>query len=34
MYGRTLLGNREIPSASAITGSAERVGQSKDRSRR
>ncbi len=34
MYGRTLLGNREIPSASAIAGLAERVGQSKDRSRR
>jgi len=34
MYERTLLGNREIPSASAITGLAERVGQSKDRSRR
>ncbi len=34
MYGRTLLGNREIPSASVIAGSAERVGQSKDRSRR
>src|ERR1700722_20637198 len=34
MYGCTLLGNREIPSASAIPGSAERVGQSKDRSRR
>src|ERR1039457_990392 len=34
MYGRTLLGNREIPSASVIARSAERVGQSKDRSRR
>ena len=34
MYGRTLLGNREIPSASAIARLAERVGQSKDRSRR
>src|ERR1700675_362829 len=34
MYGCTLLGNREIPSASVIAGSAERVGQSKDRSRR
>ena|SRR5579864_4523676 len=34
MYECTLLGNREIPSASVITGSAERVGQSKDRSRR
>ena len=30
MYGRTLLGNREIPSASVIAGSAERVGKSKD----
>ena len=34
MYARTLLGNREIPLASVIAGSAERVGQSKDRSRR
>ena len=34
MDGCTLLGNREIPSASAIARSAERVGQSKDRSRR
>jgi RNA-directed DNA polymerase len=34
MYGCTLLGNREIPSASVIVRSAERVGQSKDRSRR
>ena len=34
MYGCTLLGNREIPSASAIAGLAERVGQSQDRSRR
>src|ERR1700683_785128 len=34
MYGCTLLGNREIPSASVIARSAERVGQSKDRSRR
>ena len=34
MHGGTLLGNREIPSASVIAGSAERVGQSKDRSRR
>src|SRR5271154_73820 len=34
MYGCTLLGNREIPSASAIGRSVERVGQSKDRSRR
>jgi hypothetical protein len=34
MYGRTLLGNREIPSASVIAGSAERVGRSKDWSRR
>jgi hypothetical protein len=30
MYGCALLGNREIPSASAIAGLAERVGQSKD----
>src|ERR1700682_2506805 len=34
MYGCTLLGNREIPSASVIARSAERVGRSKDRSRR
>jgi hypothetical protein len=34
MYGCTLLGNREIPSATVIVRSAERVGQSKDRSRR
>ena len=34
MYGCTSLGNREIPSASVIARSAERVGQSKDRSRR
>src|ERR1700676_2104766 len=34
MYGRTLLGNREIPSASVIARSAERVGRSKDWSRR
>src|ERR1700678_733194 len=34
MYGRTLLGNREIPSASVIARWTERVGQSKDRSRR
>ena len=34
MYARTLPGNREIPSASVIAGLAERVGQSKDRSRR
>jgi RNA-directed DNA polymerase len=34
MYGYTSLGNREIPSASAIARSAERVGLSKDRSRR
>ena len=33
MYGCTLLGNREIPLASVIARSAERVGQSKDRSR-
>jgi hypothetical protein len=33
MYGCTLLGNREIPSASVIARSAERVGQSKDWSR-
>jgi hypothetical protein len=30
MYGRTLSGNREIPSASAIARAAERVGKSKD----
>ena len=30
MYGRTLPGNREIPSASTIVRSAERVGKSKD----
>jgi hypothetical protein len=34
MYGGTLLGNREIPSACVIAGLAERVGQSKDWSRR
>ena len=34
MYGRTLLGNREIPSVSAIARSAERVGKSKDGRRR
>jgi hypothetical protein len=34
MYGCTLLGNREIPSVSVIARSTERVGQSKDRSRR
>src|SRR5882762_3286325 len=34
MYGCTLLGNREIPSASVTARLAERVGQSKDRSRR
>jgi RNA-directed DNA polymerase len=34
MYGCTLFGNREIPSASVIARSVERVGQSKDRSRR
>ena len=34
MYGCTSLGNREIPLASVIARSAERVGQSKDRSRR
>src|ERR1700691_1336476 len=34
MYGCTPLGNREIPSASVIAGSAERVGRSKDWSRR
>jgi hypothetical protein len=34
MYGCTLLGNREIPSASAIARSVERVGKSKDGSRR
>src|SRR5271155_3868253 len=34
MYGCTLLGNREIPSASVIARLTERVGQSKDRSRR
>ena len=33
MYGCTLLGNREIPSASVIARSAERVGRSKDWSR-
>lgn len=33
MCGCTLLGNREIPLASVIERSAERVGQSKDRSR-
>src|SRR5271154_4248838 len=33
MYGCTLLGNREIPSASVIARLTERVGQSKDRSR-
>src|SRR5713101_51837 len=33
-YGCTVLGNREVPLASVIAGSAERVGQSKDRSRR
>jgi hypothetical protein len=30
MYGRTLLGNREIPSASVLARAAERVGKSKD----
>jgi hypothetical protein len=34
MYASTSHGNREIPSASVIARSAERVGQSKDRSRR
>lgn len=34
MYGCTLLGNREIPSASGLARAAERVGQSKDWSRR
>jgi RNA-directed DNA polymerase len=33
MYGRTLLGNREIPLASVSASSAERVGKSKDGSR-
>jgi hypothetical protein len=33
MYGCTLLGNREIPLASVIARSAERVGQLKDWSR-
>src|SRR5271155_2403728 len=33
MYGCTLLGNREIPSASVIARLAERVGRSKDWSR-
>jgi hypothetical protein len=34
MYGRTLLGNREIPLASGLARAAERVGRSKDWSRR